>query len=752
MAEAGSQQKSGYRFGTFKGVFAPSILTIRGVIIYLRLGWVLGNTGLAGTLLFITFATTITFLTGLSLAALATNMKVGGGGAYYIISRSLGLESGAAVGLPLYLAQAMGIAFYISGFAEAFTSVYPQWSAREVGLATLAVLAVIAWISTSLALRIQYLVMALIGASLVSFFAGGAPGPAVLAPAGELPKALPFWAVFAVFFPAVTGIEAGIAMSGDLRDPGRSLPLGTIGAVLTGFVVYVAIAFFLAFTVADRGMLLTDPLIMGKVARWGRIILYGVWAASLSSAMGALLGAPRTLQALGKDGVLPSAIGRGQGKRNEPRTAIAITFLIALGGILLGGINVIAPVLSMFFLTSYGILNLSAGLEELISTPSWRPKFRVPAAVSLTGFFGCFAAMLMINAGATFAAGLVSAAVYYFVKKRAIQARWGDMRFAVLMFGVREIIYNLAGRKHDERTWKPNILVLSGSPVGRWYLVELADAISQGRSFVTLITLIPEATWTAERAESIASSVREYLKKRNVRAFVKTFASDEPLVGAQQIVRTYGFGPIVPNTILVGETEKEENFREFSRLVQMVYRRRRNLIVMRERRHERDSEEWKDGERRLRPQEKEKERIDVWWKGRSHNIGFILALALLIRRSPGWAGARLNIRMVVESREEAVEYEKRLETFVEKERLRAGTETIMREGRDVYDIIRSSSEGADLLLLGIRVPGEDETPEEYSEYYRRLLDMTRGFPPTALLMAAEQVDFWRIFQSGTKAV
>jgi hypothetical protein len=468
--------------------------------------------------------------------------------------------------------------------------------------------------------------------------------------------------------------------------------------------------------------------------------------------MGALLGAPRTLQALGKDGVLPSAIGRGQGKRNEPRTAIAITFLIALGGILLGGINVIAPVLSMFFLTSYGILNLSAGLEELISTPSWRPKFRVPAAVSLTGFFGCFAAMLMINAGATFAAGLVSAAVYYFVKKRAIQARWGDMRFAVLMFGVREIIYNLAGRKHDERTWKPNILVLSGSPVGRWYLVELADAISQGRSFVTLITLIPEATWTAERAESIASSVREYLKKRNVRAFVKTFASDEPLVGAQQIVRTYGFGPIVPNTILVGETEKEENFREFARLVQMVYRRRRNLIVMRERRHERDSEEWKDGERRLRPQEKEKERIDVWWKGRSHNIGFILALALLIRRSPGWAGARLNIRMVVESREEAVEYEKRLETFVEKERLRAGTETIIREGRDVYDIIRSSSEGADLLLLGIRVPGEDETPEEYSEYYRRLLDMTRGFPPTALLMAAEQVDFWRIFQSGTKAV
>ncbi len=312
MSESPGKPATGYRFGTFKGVYVPSVLTILGVIMYLRLGWVLGSVGLPKTLLIVTMASGITFLTALSLAALATNMKVGGGGAYFILSRSLGLEPGAAVGLPLYLAQALGIAFYVSGFAEALTVAYPQWQPRMVGIATLVILALIAWISASLALRVQYLVMALIVASLVSFFLGHGPEPAVVAEAARaLPERLSFWAVFAVFFPAVTGIEAGIAMSGDLKDPGRSLPIGTIAAVLTGFVVYLAIPIFLTVVVADHSLFLTEPLIMEKVALRGDIILYGVWAAALSSAMGALLGAPRTLQALARDGVLPRFIGRG---------------------------------------------------------------------------------------------------------------------------------------------------------------------------------------------------------------------------------------------------------------------------------------------------------------------------------------------------------------------------------------------------------------------------------------------------------
>lgn len=758
MGQTRAATPRGYRFGTFKGVFTPSILTVLGVIMYLRLGWVLGNVGLLGTMLIVTLASAITFVTGLSLAALATNMRVGRGGAYFLISRSLGVEWGATVGIPLYFAQALGIAFYVSGFTEALTRVFPLAPPLLVGLGTLAALAVVTALSANLALRLQYAVMILIALSLVSFFAGGPPAPEGLAVAGETASRYPFWMVFAVFFPAVTGIEAGIAMSGDLEDPGRSLPLGTIAAVVVGFLIYLAIPFFLMVVVADPALLRSEPLIMEKVARWGPLVIAGIWAAALSSALGSLLGAPRTLQALAFDRVLPKALARGFGRGNNPLAASAVTFAIALAGVLLGGINAIAPVLSMFFLTSYGILNLSAGIGELVATPSWRPRFRVPILVSFGGFAGCFATMLMINAGATLVAMLVSAGVYTVMKRRAMQVRWGDMRYAALMFGARQIAHRMADLQPDDQTWRPNILVLAGSPAGRWYLVEMAEAISQGRSFLTIITLIPEASWTAERAESIRSSVREYLRARGVQAFVKVFAADDPLVGAQQIVSTYGFGPIVPNTVLLGETEHKSNYLEFARFVLLVHRSRRNLVVMRERRSTAAAEagagagagvgvEVEVERRRPVSDESPRERIDVWWRGESRNLAFMLALVVLMRRSPSWREAQLFLKIVVEKESERDGAAQRLATFVQEQRVQAVPEVILREGRDVDAVIRESSRGADLVFLGLRSPGEAETAEEYAKYYGRILESTHDLPPTALLMATEQVDFNRIFRS-----
>ncbi len=413
----------------------------------------------------------------------------------------------------------------------------------------------------------------------------------------------------------------------------------------------------------------------------------------------------------------------------------------------------------MFFLTSYGILNLSAGIGELVATPSWRPRFRVPILVSFGGFAGCLATMLMIDAGATLVAMLVSAGVYTVMKRRAMRVRWGDMRYAALMFGARQIAHRMAELQPDDQTWRPNILVLAGSPAGRWYLVEMAEAISQGRSFLTIITLIPEASWTAERAESIRSSVREYLRARGVQAFVKVFAADDPLVGAQQIVKTYGFGPIVPNTVLLGETENESSYLEFARFVLLVHRSRRNLIVMRERRHPEDPAEAEGeseegtgkgaGAERRQPKTDEtpRERIDVWWRGESRNLAFILALVVLMRRAPNWSEAQLFLKIVVEDEAERDGAALRLATFVQEQRVHAVPEVILREGRNVDAVILESSRGADLVFLGLRTPGEAETAEEYAEYYSKILESTRGLPPTALLMATEQVDFNRIFRS-----
>jgi amino acid transporter len=243
---AGADEQRGYQFGAFKGVFTPSILTILGVIMYLRMGWVLGNAGLPLTLLIVTMASSITFLTGLSISATATNMQVGGGGAYYIISRSLGVEIGAAIGLPLFMAQSLSVAFYVIGFAEAVANAVdlsPLVAAlpfalneiQAVALITLVVLTIITCISADLALKAQMLILAAIVLSLASFFLGSIAPDLVFSPDAIIPPKVPFWGVFAVFFPAVTGILSGVSMSGDLKEPAKALPRGTLAAVLCGY-------------------------------------------------------------------------------------------------------------------------------------------------------------------------------------------------------------------------------------------------------------------------------------------------------------------------------------------------------------------------------------------------------------------------------------------------------------------------------------------------------------------------------------
>jgi solute carrier family 12 sodium/potassium/chloride transporter 2 len=727
-------EHSGYQFGTFKGVFTPSVLTILGVVMYLRFGWVLGNVGLPATLLIVTMSTAITLITGLSLSSLATNMKVRGGGAYYIISRSLGVEAGAAVGLPLFFAQALGIAFYIVGFSEAFVDVFPRYDPTIVGVITLLALTAVAYVSADLALKTQFVVMAVIGVSLVSFFLGSGQESVPATLVADLPPRVSFWIVFAVFFPAVTGIEAGIAMSGDLRDPAKSLPRGTIAAVATGYIVYMVIPVYLSCIIRDTAVLRAESmsLVMRHVARWGVWIVLGVWAASLSSAMGALLGAPRTLQALARDRVIPRVFGRGFGRGNDPRIATATAFGVGLIGILMGNLNVIAPVLSMFFLTSYGLLNISACLEELTAPPSWRPKFRLPWGVSLVGALGCFAAMFMINAGATFVAGAVALGVYLVMERRSLKAWWGDMRSGILMLVARNAVQALARRPPDERTWKPNILVMSGAPTSRWYLIELASAISQGRGFVTIAAILPPST-EPERISNLSRAVSDYLEKQEISALVKVHAADSPLKGAQELAKAYGYGPISPNTILLGVTERPENYDQFAMLVQQVHAQKQNLVVVREGEQERESV----GDRT---------RIDVWWYGTQQNLGLMLALAHLLTRGTAWRRSEFILKSIVSNEKDVRETRERIGQFIRKTRIEARADVLVQSTPDVFESIRHHSQGADLVLLGLRAPGDQETVESYAQYYRALLSNTQGLPPTAFVLAAESIDFLGIFQ------
>src|SRR5690606_32052785 len=347
---AGSMSKDG-KFGTFGGVFTPSILTILGVIMYMRLPWVVGSAGLYMARGIIAVAHVISVTTGLSISSIATDKKVGAGGPYYIISRSFGLPIGGAVGIALFLGLSLGVSLYIVGFSESFLAAFdiePTKNAiRLCGTITIVAVTTITFISTSLAIKTQYLILVIIALSLASIFLGSSEtATPQLSPPDDGPS---FALLFGIFFPAVTGFTTGVNMSGDLRDPKGSIPKGTMLAIGAGLVTYVCLAIFLAMRV-DGAQLREDPQVLENTSLVGVLVIAGVWSATLSSALGGILGAPRILQAMSADRITPRVFARGVGPTSEPRNALLLAFAIGEAGILIAELDLIARVVSMVFL------------------------------------------------------------------------------------------------------------------------------------------------------------------------------------------------------------------------------------------------------------------------------------------------------------------------------------------------------------------------------------------------------------------
>lgn len=302
------------KFGTFQGVFTPTLLTILGVIMYIRGPWVVGNAGVAGAIIIISVATAITFFTSLSMSSIVTNIRIKAGGAFSIISQSLGLEVGGAIGLPLYLAQAFAVAMYIFGFREGWLWLFPNHSAILVDLITFGVIFGIANISTDFAFKIQYVVLVIIGLSLVSIVLGVIKFPIQenIQWFGHYPGSIEnkfsgssFWIVFAVFFPAVTGVMAGANMSGDLSDPRISIPNGTLSAIVLSYFIYIFLAVFVAFIALPQELVSNYNILIDR-SFFAPIVLAGLLGATFSSALSSLVGAPRILYALGQNKILTS--------------------------------------------------------------------------------------------------------------------------------------------------------------------------------------------------------------------------------------------------------------------------------------------------------------------------------------------------------------------------------------------------------------------------------------------------------------
>ena len=461
--------ENGRSFGTFVGVFVPTTLTILGAIMYLRLGWVVGNAGLVGAILIILMAHVITVSTGLAVSSMATNIRVGAGGAFSIISQSLGLEVGGAISVPLYLAQAISCTLYIFAFAEGWLRIFPKHWETAVVLGAFGVVFIIAFISARFAARIQLIILVIVAFSLFSIFLGSFPTSQsvgmVYQPTlvGSFPDG-DFWYIFSVFFPAVTGIMAGISLSGVLKDPRRSIPLGTMSSIAVTLVIYLLLTYWLS-RVASPEELLTNSTVMVDKSYWGWAVMAGLLGATFSSALGSLLAAPRVMQALGSHGVLPyGQIFAKETEGGEPRYAMmatgVIVVLATIFALLAGGLNAVAPLITMFFLITYFMLNTVVLIEQTLSMVSFRPTFKVPRIVPFVGAVGCLFVMFLINPIFSLMAMGVSLAVYVFLLRRQLNTPWEDVRSGLFISVARWSVEQVSKMPPSpERTWSPNVLV-----------------------------------------------------------------------------------------------------------------------------------------------------------------------------------------------------------------------------------------------------------------------------------------------------
>ncbi|MBM9606715.1 amino acid permease [Desulfopila inferna] len=489
-------------FGTFGGVFTPTLLTILGVIMYLREGWVVGNAGLLGAWSIIVLSFTITAFTGLSLSSIVTNIRVGAGGAFSVISQSLGLEVGGSVGIPLYLAQALAVSMYIFGFRAGWLWVFPDHSPLVVDFTVFGVLFAIAFISASLAFRIQYLILAVIVASLFSVawagFTGGMShsvqwwGGFEGSPENDF-SGIGYWAVFAVFFPASTGIMAGANMSGELKDPRKSIPVGTMSAIGLSLIVYLVLAWWLAAS-ASTDDLLRNYTVMIDSAAWRPVVVAGLLGATFSSALSSLVGAPRILQAIAEHKILPgSGWFKEKTEAGEPRNALHTTALIVAGALMMRDLNAIAPLLTMFFLITYAMINMVVVIEQKLGLVSFRPLFNVPSLVPIIGGVGCVAAMFIVNPVFAGVAVVVVVILHAYLIRRHLKAPFGDVRsglfVAVAEWAVRRMA-ELTGPM--TRTWKANLLVpVEDSTQARERFALLRD-VAYPKGFVKLLGLTGE--------------------------------------------------------------------------------------------------------------------------------------------------------------------------------------------------------------------------------------------------------------------
>ncbi len=738
------QQSQVTKFTTFGGVFTPSILTIIGVIMFMRAGFVIGQAGIYHALLILAIAKSITLLTSFSISAIATNTEVKGGGAYYLISRTLGPEFGGTIGLALFFAQALSVPFYILGFSEAvMITVTPYFPAitsyfNHITFSTAIILFAIVFKGAGGAIKVQYIIMVILAVSIATFLGGAALNfdktlfqknwaAAYSEPTNG------FWLVFAIYFPAATGIMAGVNMSGNLKNPTRSIPLGTFASIIVGAVVYAAQIVLCGGSIAREDLIADSYGSLLNVAVWRLwfLVSLGVFAATLSSALGSFLGAPRILQSLAQDKILaPTKWFAKLSKNGEPRRALWLTFLITLttlyfareGG---GGsaLNAVATVVTMFFLWTYGITNVAAFVESFGQNPSFRPRFKFfHWILALLGAIGCIGAALLIDALAALGAVAAISVIFMYVRKFVLKTSFGDARRGFFYSLVRTNLFKLEQAPMHAKNWRPTIVVFTGNPDSRLTLARFADWLGSGRGIVILVSLIiGKLNVKIEQRKHMIATLNEFIKKNKIQAFPQVLITPHFDLGLNQLLQSTSIGPLKPNLVILGWSADPERARFFVRHLHTARMLNMSLILL-----------YDNGLPKL--ERKMKKRIDIWWRGRE-NGSLMAILAYLISLNSDWTNVSIRFLRVVRAKESHEQAFVELKTLVEASRISA-TINIVDSQKPFPEVLHTYSQDATVVFLGFQIPSAEKSAE-FQSLFTALL---KGLPTTLLVNSTGEAD------------
>ncbi|XP_077592889.1 solute carrier family 12 member 2 isoform X2 [Stigmatopora nigra] len=613
-AKEAAESKGVVKFGWIKGVLVRCMLNIWGVMLFIRMSWIVGQAGIALSCLIVAMATVVTTITGLSTSAIATNGFVRGGGAYYLISRSLGPEFGGSIGLIFAFANAVAVAMYVVGFAETVVELLAGADAlmtdeindiRIIGTITVILLLGISVAGMEWEAKAQIFLLFVLVTAIINYFIGtfipvkskesmgffGYDVSIMWENMGPNFRGETFFSVFSIFFPAATGILAGANISGDLADPQLAIPRGTLLAILVTGIVYLGVAVSTgscivrdanATMVPQLGLNCTDAScnfgfdfsacrkdgvecryglqndfqVMSMVSGFGPIITAGIFSATLSSALASLVSAPKVFQALCKDNIYPGLgmFAKGYGKNNEPLRGYILTFVIALGFILIAELNIIAPIISNFFLASYALINFSVFHASLANSPGWRPSFKYYNMwVSLAGAVLCCVVMFVINWSAALLTNVIVLGLYIYVSYKKPDVNWGSSTQALTYHQALTHTLHLSGVEDHIKNFRPQCLVMTGYPNSRPALLDLVHSFTKNVGL--MICGHVRAGCRRPNFKDLATDQSRYqrwLLKNETKAFYTAVFAEDMRQGSQYLLQAAGLGRLKPNTLVLG--------------------------------------------------------------------------------------------------------------------------------------------------------------------------------------------------------